>query len=384
MDIVEQLAEIARTRPEELKRQKEKGIKIIGYTGRFVPEELIYASGAIPYFLCRGGEPGPPEAVLPYMLRILSPYARAQIGYHLLGVDPVMPMFDLIIAECSDCHKARLADLFEYFKLPTARLGIPPDWKKTLSYDYYYRGLVRLREQLEALTDNKISAEKLREMTESINKIRDLLRKIRELRKQQPPPIGGYDFTRLNHFSFYNNPKDVVKKLDNLYKRLKKDKSPFAKAAPRLLLAGRVVSVGDYVLPKLIETSGGVVVTEFLDEGTRQCLWNVKTDGDLLRNIAEMYYLERTPPSIFQPAWEERITFMKKLIADFNIDGVIWYQLSFEEIYDMECSIISRAMDEIKMPFLKLESSFEYSREAMGPLITRVESFIESIKGKRG
>jgi len=75
---------------------------------------------------------------------------------------------------------------------------------------------------------------------------------------------------------------------------------------------------------------------------------------------------------------------MKKLMADFNIDGVIWYQLSFEEIYDMECSIISRAMDEIKMPFLKLESSFEYSRESMGPLITRVESFIESIKGKRG
>jgi len=286
MDIVEQLAEIARTRPEELKRQKEKGIKIIGYTGRFVPEELIYASCAIPYFLCRGGEPGPPEAVLPYMLRILSPYARAQIGYHLLGMDPVIPMFDLIIAECSDCHNARLADLFEYFKLPTARLGIPPDWKKSLSYDYYYRGLVRLREQLETLTDNKISAEKLREMTESINKIRDLLRKIRELRKQQPPPIGGYDFTRLNHFSFYNNPKDVVKKLDNLYKRLKKNQSPFAKAAPRLLLAGRVVSVGDYVLPKLIETSGGVVVTEFLDEGTRQCLWNVKTDGDLLRNIA--------------------------------------------------------------------------------------------------
>jgi benzoyl-CoA reductase/2-hydroxyglutaryl-CoA dehydratase subunit BcrC/BadD/HgdB len=35
------------------------------------------------------------------------------------------------------------------------------------------------------------------------------------------------------------------------------------------------------------------------------------------------------------------------------------------------------------IPFLKLESSYEYSREAMGPLITRVETFIESIKTKK-
>ena len=384
MDMVRQLAEVARTRPEYLKKQKEKGIKIIGYTGRFVPEELIYAAGAMPYLLCKGGEPEPPEAALPYMLRVMSPYARAQIGYHLLGVDPVIPMLDLIVAECSDCHMARLADLFEYFRLPTARLGVPPDWKKPLSFDYYYQGLTQLRQKLEALNGNKILDGKLREVTKSINKIRSLLRNISALRKQQPPPIGGYDFIQLNHYSFYGDMEELAKGLGDLYEQLKENKSPFPEGAPRILLAGRVVSVGDYVLPKLIETSGGVVVAEFLDEGMRQCLWNVKTEGDLMRNIAEMYYLERTPPSIFQPAWEERITFMKKLIEDFNIEGVIWYQLSFEEIYNMECSIVSKMMEEMKIPFLKLESSFEYSREAMGPLTTRVESFIESIKQKRG
>ena len=216
-------------------------------------------------------------------------------------------MLNLIIAECSDCHMARLADLFEYFKLPTARLGVPPDWEKSISFDYYCRQLARLKEKLENLTGNKISDGKLREATESINRIRSLLRKIGELRKQQPPPIGGYDFIQLNHYSFYGGIDDVAEKLDELNKQLKTSKSPFSDRAPRLLLAGRVVSVGDYVLPKLIETLGGVVVTEFLDEGVRQCLWDVRTNGDLMKNIAEIYYLERTPPSIFKPAWEERI-----------------------------------------------------------------------------
>ena len=72
------------------------------------------------------------------------------------------------------------------------------------------------------------------------------------------------------------------------------------------------------------------------------------------------------------------------MIQDFKVDGVVLYQLSFEEIYDMECPIIIKSMDEINMPVLSLESSYEYTREAMGPLTTRVESFISSIEQRGG
>jgi benzoyl-CoA reductase/2-hydroxyglutaryl-CoA dehydratase subunit BcrC/BadD/HgdB len=383
LNTLQEMTQIARTRPEKLKEQKEKGVKIVGYIGRFVPEELIYASGALPYLICRGGQPEPPDAVIPYMLRFMSPYARSQIGYHLLGIDPVVPMLDLIVIQCSDCHEARLADLFEYFKLPTVRLGVPSDWEKPISRDYYYKGITRLKEKLEGLTGNEISDEKLKGSIESINKIRDPLRKINLLRKEQPPAIGGYDFIRLNQYSFYCDPEMLTGKLNDLYKQLQIDKGPFTVEAPRILLAGHVVGVGDYVVPKLIEAFGGVIAAEFLDEGVRHCAWSVKTEGDLVNNLLETYYLERTPPSIFQPAWEERGKSIKKLVIDLNIDGVIWYQLNFEEIYDMECSIVSKSMGEMEIPFLKLESSYEYAREAMGPLTTRVESFIETIKQRR-
>jgi benzoyl-CoA reductase/2-hydroxyglutaryl-CoA dehydratase subunit BcrC/BadD/HgdB len=379
---LEELARIARTRPEKLKEEKEKGAKIVGYVGRFVPEELIYASRALPYLLCRGGQPEPPDAVIPYMLRFMSPYARSQIGYHLLGIDPVVPMLDLIVVQCSDCHESRLADLFEYFKLPTVRLGIPPDWEKTLSRDYYREELARLTNKLEAFTGNKVTEPKLRESIESINKIREILSKINLLRKKRPP-IGGADFIRLNHYSFYDDPDRLLPRLNDLYQELPKDGSPFPKDAPRLLLAGHVVGVGDYVVPRLIEEAGGVIAAEFLDEGMRHYRWPVKTDGDLIKNLVDTYYLERTPPSIFQPAWEERAETLKRLIRDFNIDGVVWYQLSFEEIYDIECAIIAKELGKINVPFLKLESSYEYSREAMAPLTTRVESFLETVRERR-
>lgn len=240
-----------------------------------------------------------------------------------------------------------------------------------------------MREKLEQITGNKVSNENLKESITLLNEVRDLLGKINLLRRKERPPIGGYDFIRLNGYSFYCELDSLNRRLNEVYEQLKTNESPFSREAPRILLAGHVVGMGDYVVPKLIEDAGGVIVAEFLDEGTRQYLWNVKTEGDLMRNIGQMYYLERIPPSIFQPAWERRIDFMKELIEDFRVDAVIWYQLAYEEIYDLECSIVSKALEEMEKPFLKLESSYEYSREAMGPLITRIESFIESVKMRR-
>ena len=128
MEITEELAEIARIWPERLRDEKEKDTKIVGYIGRFVPEELIYGAGSIPYFICRGGKPEPPEEALTYMLQFASPLARSQVGYYLLGIDSVIPMCDLIVAQCSDCHDGGLADAFEYLKLPIFKVGVPQDW----------------------------------------------------------------------------------------------------------------------------------------------------------------------------------------------------------------------------------------------------------------
>ena len=123
-----------------------------------------------------------------------------------------------------------------------------------------------------------------------------------------------------------------------------------------------------------------MIVSEMMDEGIRPFKWQISTQGDLLENIGKRNYMAKFPPNIFQPAWKERFEYMKSLIEDYKIDGVIWYQLAFDEIYDMEAACIAKWLGEMEIPFMKMESSYEYSRESMGPLETRLESFIQSIK----
>ena len=100
----------------------------------------------------------------------------------------------------------------------------------------------------------------------------------------------------------------------------------------------------------------------------------------MLRNWAGTKFHTKVPVNLFQPAWRERIDHIKEVVEEYRIDGIVWYQLSFDEIYDMECTVVAKYMNEAKVPFLKLESSYECSREAMGNLRTRIESFIEAVK----
>lgn len=384
MKIIDELAEMARTRPQQLKAKKQQGLKLVGHTGRFVPEEIIRAAGATPYYLCRGGEPEAPEAVLPYMLRFMDPFSRAQIGYHLLGMDPVMPMLDLIIAQCEDCHMTRLADMLEYFKLPVIKLGVPPDWKKSIARDYYFKQLIKLKEKMEALTGCTITESRLKTAIETMNRMRRLLCGIGELRKKQKPALSGSTFLRLHHLTFYVDDATLLPMLEALYDTLEKASSPLTGDEPRLLLAGNVVACGDYMVPDLIERSGGQIVAEFMDRGHRYSHWPVSLQGDLMTNLCDCYYLNRVPPTVFQPAWEERQHYLDRLIEDYRIDGVIWYQLAFDEIHNMEYAVLSKELQKRKLPMLKLESAYEYTREAMGPLTTRIESFIASVKQRGG
>lgn len=372
-----------RTWSQKLQSYKASGMKLVGYTGRFVPEELIRAAGAVPVLLCKGGAPEPPEATLPYILRFMSPFARAQIGYHLIGIDPIIPMLDLIIAQCDDCHMSRLADMLEYFQLPTTRVGVPSDWKNPRSGVYYQQELSKLKQKLETLTDQPITDASLEQSIHTSNLIRTHFAAILHLRKNSPPPISGYEFIQLNHASFSIDAGELISQLGSLEAHLVVRKSPFDSDSPRILVCGHVVAIGDYTIPKLLENLGAVIVADFLDEGIRhpQCL--VESDGNLINNLANTYFHERTPPSIFQPAWQQRFETLAQMIQDFQIDGVIWYLLSFEEIYDMESSVAEKRFQEMGIPLLRVESSYEFSREAMGPLTTRLESFIEVLKAKK-
>lgn len=377
---LKELDQLYKARIRTLVQEKKAGTPLVEYNGNFISDELIRAAGANSFLMCRGGEPEPTEACLDYMLRFMNPYARTMAGMVELGIDPITPHADALVLQQTDCHVNRISELIEFKGYNIIKVGVPADWTKEVAYEYYIDSTRKMLAKIEELTGKPVDMEKAKEFFAKSNKINDCLAKLNELRKKDNPPIGFDEMIRLHHFSFFIDADIIIEKLEALYENLKDAPGKFPEGAPRILVAGRVFAMGDYTVPRLIEQSGGVIVAEMMDEGVRLVENNVELEGDLVRNFAKSRYRDALPINLFQPAWQQRLDKLKALVNEYKVDGILWYQLSFDEIYDMEYTCLAKWMNEAGIPIMKLESSYEYSRESMGPLTTRIESFVESLK----
>jgi benzoyl-CoA reductase/2-hydroxyglutaryl-CoA dehydratase subunit BcrC/BadD/HgdB len=377
----ERLAIHLRDRPAQLREAKKNGIKIIGYfPGNYVPEELIYASGAVPLCLVHGGSSQPADAALTVVPHVICPFARAQIGERLLK-NPYYSMIDMLVAPITCQHLKKVAEVWEYYgDLEMFKLGIPHQHDNDFELEYFTDRLRALKDRLQTFTGNEITDEKISEAIELYNRMRELLRKISSLRRTSPSPVSALDFVKLNHASFYADPAFMVEVLDSIYQELK-DKQPTVKTdVPRILLAGPNIGYGDYTVLELVKAAGGEIVIEEICEGIRY-YWNkIESKGDLFKSLARGYLVDRVPCAFMRNSAKKRLDFTLKLIEDFNVSGVIWYELLCCETYDSESYYFAQKMGEQNIPVLILES--DYGTSATGQLKTRIEAFIEILKGE--
>jgi benzoyl-CoA reductase/2-hydroxyglutaryl-CoA dehydratase subunit BcrC/BadD/HgdB len=375
------LATHLRDRPDQLREARKNGVKLIGYfPGNYVPEELIYASGAILLCLTHGGNPAPADAGLSLLPRVMCPFARAQIGERLSKTNPYYNMIDMFVAPITCQHLKKVAEIWEYNgDLELFKLGIPQQCTNDFELEYYTDRLRALKNRLQIFTGNEITDEKLGGAIDLYNKMRELLKKISLMRSMSPALISALDFIQLNHASFYADPVFMVDILDSVYRELKDKNMPAGTDAPRLLLIGPNVGYGDYAVLELVKTAGGEIVIEEIYEGMRY-YWNtIKNKGDLLLSLASGYLVDRVPCAFLRNSAKKRLENILKLVEDFSVSGVIWYELLGCETYDSESFYFTQKLEERNIPMLILES--DYSTSDTGQLKTRIEAFIEIVKG---
>ncbi|MFC2059243.1 2-hydroxyacyl-CoA dehydratase subunit D [Chloroflexota bacterium] len=377
---MDKLADHLKCRVAELRNMKGEGRKIIGYTpGGYMPEELIYACDTmpVPVGLIKGGELKPVLLSGEYIPRWIDTFCRAQIGYFTSNDEPLYQIIDSLIVPITDTNIRSVADVLDFYTdIEVFRFGVPHAKTKT-GLEYYLNGIKALKVKLEDITGAEITDQKLREAIELSNRERALLTAISSMRKAESPPISGKDFMELNHASFLADKKVMVKVLESLCTELKKKESPRPKG-PRILLTGSTLAFGDYKVYELIEATGAMVVIEEFAEGIRHYWEKVHPDGDLMEALADRYFWRRVVPGWFRPG-RERLDFLVQLVNDFNINGVIWYQLMYRDSYDIESYYFQDIlMRETSVPMLKISSDYGSSETA--PLKTRVEAFIETIR----
>ena len=368
-------------RPAELLAEKEKGKKIVGYfPGNYVPEEIIYAAGAIPVCLVHGGNPEPANTALTQVPNIICPFARSQIGERILKTNPYYTMLDMLVGPITCQHLKKTAEVWEYnADIDLFKLGVPHQYETDFGLEYYVERLKVMEDRLTAITGNKITDEKLSEAIILYNKIRDLFRKINQLRKSQNSPISSLEFAKLNHVSFYAGPHATLSLLEKAYEDLKQRQRKIKDGAPRLLLIGPNLAYGDYKVPELVEAAGGEIVVEEICEGLQYFWRDIDTKGNPLESLAKGYLQDRVPCAFMRNSARKRLDFALNLVKEFNATGAIWYELLDCETYDSESFFFSQKMEEQNIPVLILEADYGAGDE--GQLKIRIDAFVEQVRG---
>jgi benzoyl-CoA reductase/2-hydroxyglutaryl-CoA dehydratase subunit BcrC/BadD/HgdB len=380
MEAMDKLMAHVRARPIELMRLKQNGAKIVGYVPNgYMPEELVYACGAIPVGLIRGGDHEPVAVSQAYLFRLLDTFCRSQIGYRALGEEPLYQLPDLLVVPITDRNITAIAESWQlYTDVEVFRFGVPRYAGAEHAFEYYVGGLELLKQRLEELTGTEIKNERLKDEIKLSNRIRSLLEKISFTRASEYPRISGKDFIRLNHATYCADRRFLVSELESISKELEKRETP-RREGPRIMLTGSTMAEGDYKVIDLLEETGASIVIEEFSEGVRHYQQRIEPNGDLIRALADRYLRRRVPPAFFHGVIKNRFDYLLKLVKEFKVDGVVWYSLMYRDSYDREGLLFPQALKKERgIPLLKLNSDYDIAET--GPMRTRIETFIEIIK----
>jgi benzoyl-CoA reductase/2-hydroxyglutaryl-CoA dehydratase subunit BcrC/BadD/HgdB len=378
------VSEVHGLRIKELNDQRAQGKKVVGAFCIYAPEEIAYAADASMVGLCGGADFSVPdaEAVIP---RNLCPLIKSLYGFRLNKTCPYFQTSDLVVGETTCDGKKKVYELLNDL-IPTYVIEIPhkPDTQR--GKEFWLGEVEAFKAEIEKLTGNQITAEKLKASIELINNKRKALQRLNALRQKRPSPISGLDALLISQISFNDDPARFTAKVnelcEELEQRVRDGVGVEAPDAPRLMISGCPMAIPNWKLHSIVQGLGASVVVEESCVGTRYFtdLVEPKSDKleDLLWAIVEKY--SKIPCACFTPN-NRRIENVKQLAKDYNVDGVIYYTLQNCHDYNVEAVKVERAMKTADLPMLKIET--DYTMGDSEQIKTRVEAFLEIIQGKK-
>jgi benzoyl-CoA reductase/2-hydroxyglutaryl-CoA dehydratase subunit BcrC/BadD/HgdB len=371
---LQQFAEAAETIVNpEVKNWKDAGGKIVGYFCTAMPTEMVTAAGFLPF---RVRATGSTETDLSdsCFSSINCSFPRHAFNMALKGE---YDFLDALVMFNSCDHIRRVYDHW------TRRVGTPflrilslPKKAEPAQVRWFRSELSDLREGMQEHFGVEISDDALRQAIVLHNKSRRTLRAMYDLRKADSPPITGAEMLAVTVAGTAMPQGRYNQLLDQLLHEVGQN-SGRSDSRARLMVIGGELDNPEYL--KVIEDQGGLVVTDAVCFGSRMIWADVdESADDPLTALAQYYVVDRPSCARMFTEYPRRVDFIKNMIRDFKVDGVIFQRLTFCELWGFEQYSLTNDFKELNVPLLCMDR--EYTLSGVGQVRTRVQAFLETIE----
>ena len=353
---------------------------IMGWICTYIPEEIIIAADFHPYRILPHTDPSLANS---YLDSNFCPFVRSCLGE---AINKKLPHIkNLIMANSCDAMR-RLYDAWkDYFPDSFVYFLDLPRTNSKKAIQYYYQNLQLLITEVEKHFKVKITQESLYHAILVCNNTRKLLEELFNLYKDNQIFLPALDLSLIIESSMIFPKEEFNKFLAEFMQKIKKEKN-FSSGIKklgnefRILISGTIMD--DSNIFEVIEYYGGKVVFIDMCTGSRyyqnqiQIQKQKKLNIDPLKLVAE-HYLNKIPcPRMMD--LEKRWVNLLEIIKNYQIDGVIFYNLKFCDTSMFELPLIKKRLQKYRIPSLCLEG--DYTPATSGRIKTRIQAFMEVLE----
>jgi bcr-type benzoyl-CoA reductase subunit C len=352
---------------------KASGKKVIAFQCTYVPEEIIYASGALPVRLIGDSQLANYDDANAYLYPNTCSFIRNCL--ELVLKDRYRFLDGFAAGATCDCSR-RLADIWDHYHFTPFMhtVGVPRKINPA-AYALYESELRQFRAELSRFTGVDITDEALYRAIQVYNRRRELLRSLYRKDRTAQPPLAGSELLAILNASVSLPPEQFNALLEKLVARIERD-GRHADGKYRIMVSGSPLNNPEFMLA--IERLGGTVVIDELCTGIRYWWEGVDRDSDPLKALARRYLHNFACPRMEPSA--DRLQRIAKIVTDYRVQGVITQMVRYCSPQTMEQPLVRKLLAEKGIPVLELD--VEYGMGGTGQIITRLQAFFEMLQSR--
>jgi len=383
----EKFQKVIENRHQVAKEWKETtGRPVMGYFCCVFPEEVLYAAGILPVRIVGSNEPI--EATDGHMTPYGCTFCRKCVDLAARGVyDYLDAVFvsntcdlasniDYWWRELAPREDVTIADVpvrryINFYNYPQKITG-----KNALSYTMNeIRGIQQVAERY---TRKFLSEDDLRRSLEVYREHGRLMQELHEIRKQVPPPLTGYEAWMVEYSGLFM-PKDEHNRLVTDLMQSLSDRPDKPVPGTRLYLSASAADEVTADLIRLIEECGGQVVSEDISVHSSFYWSEYAMDRPPLEAVARhSLSVPCARSTTSDPFQDMRYQHIRKTMADYRIQGVIFYILLQCECRASEFPYLKEKIQtEMDVPVLLLDG--DYFGVGSEKNRTQIQAFLEMI-----
>ena len=300
-----------------VKDWKAAGKKVLGWVNPYVPEEIIYAAGMLPFQVSGNNEPVQMQGAEAYILSNSCSYIRT---CWQLQLDGQYGFLDGLVSSSFCDQDKRLFSVWEYYqKLPYMDIIYAPRKRDEEAVQLYLADIEDFRDRLSKFGYRRIPQRDLADAIRVYNRGRELMHRLYELRKRDRPPVTGAEAlevskaaARLPRDRFNALMEQLLDEIQHTGREIKKGR--------RLMVIGNDLHNANQMAA--LESLDAVVVVDEMNCGIRYAWGQVDTQLPPMEALARYYVLGR-PVDMHTWNSDGRLEFIGEMAEQYKVDGIV-------------------------------------------------------------